>query len=140
MQISQRPRADSLELTLVGRLDATWADHVGDSIEAAVRAGSHRIILNFAGVNYISSLGIGVLMKHYKRLKAVNGSLSICDPSAATLKILKAAGLVGFLVGDQAAAPLAAAAVRVIDRGAAAFTRSSQIWFVTASWNAPSLR
>jgi hypothetical protein len=28
----------------------------------------------------------------------------------------------------------------VIDRGAIAATMSSQIWFVTASWNAPSLR
>jgi hypothetical protein len=32
-------------------------------------------------------------MKHYQRLKAVNGSLVICDPSTATLRVLNAAGL-----------------------------------------------
>jgi anti-anti-sigma factor len=121
MNISQHPGADSLELRLTGRLDATWAEHVSNSIEAAVRAGSHRIVLNLAGVSYLSSLGIGVLMTHYKRLKAVNGSLSICDPSTATLKILKAAGLAGFLVSDQAAAPQVATAAREIGRGAARF-------------------
>src|SRR5918995_6812452 len=98
MQISQHPREDSVELRLIGRLDATWAEHVGGSIETAVRAGSHHILLNFAGVNYISSLGIGVVMKHYQRLKAVNGSLAIAEPSGPTRKVLNAAGLASFLI------------------------------------------
>ena len=59
MHISQHPGRRFARAAADGRLDATWADHVSDSIEAAVRAGWHRIVLNFAGVNYISSLGIG---------------------------------------------------------------------------------
>jgi anti-anti-sigma factor len=121
MQISQHPREDSVELRLIGRLDATWAEHVGDSIETAVRGGSHHIVLNFAGVNYISSLGIGVLMKHYQRLKAVNGSLGICDPSTATLKVLNAAGLAAFLLSAEAAVHAAPAAARVLARAEAAY-------------------
>src|SRR3954468_1412916 len=115
MDISQHPGADSLELRLTGRLDATWAEHVSNTIEAAVRAGSHRIVLNFAAVNYISSLGIAVVMKHYQRLQAINGSLTICDPSASILQVLKAARLTGFLLGDKPAPPAAVApASRVV--------------------------
>lgn len=110
MQITQHPGADVLELRLVGRLDATWAEHVSDTIEAAVRGGSHQIVLNFSAVEYISSLGIGVIMRHYKQLKAVKGSLLVSEPSRATLTILKAAGLAGFLIGS---APSAAAAPAV---------------------------
>ena len=121
MQISQHPREDSVELRLIGRLDATWAEHVGDSIETAVRAGSHHILLNFAGVNYISSLGIGVVMKHYQRLKAVNGSLGICDPSTATLRVLNAAGLARVLITAESAAPVATVAARVLEREEAAY-------------------
>jgi anti-anti-sigma factor len=121
MNISQHPGVDALELRLTGRLDATWAEHVGDSIEAAVRAGSHRIVLNFAAVSYISSLGIGVVMKHYQRLKAVNGHLAIIEPSPATLRVLNAAGLAGFLVTDGATAPAAARAERVLERAEAAY-------------------
>ena len=121
MQISQHPTADSVELRLMGRLDATWADHVSDSIEATVRAGCHRIVLNFAGVNYISSLGIAVLLKHYQRLKAVNGSLVICEPSPSTLKVLSAAKLTGFLVSDRPTAAATSAAARSLERGAASF-------------------
>ena len=62
MQITQHPAADSLELRLTGRIDATWAEHLNKNIENAVRAGSHHIRLNFAGVEYISSLGIRVLV------------------------------------------------------------------------------
>jgi anti-anti-sigma factor len=121
MHITHHPHVDSVELRLTGRLDATWAEHVSDSIEAAVRTGSHRIVLNFTGVSYISSLGIGVLMKHYQRLRAVNGSLAIRDPSAVTLRVLTAAGLAGYLIGDGSAAPVPAAAARVLERAEAAY-------------------
>lgn len=121
MQITHHPHVDSVELRLTGRLDATWAEHVSDSIESAVRTGAHRIVLNFAGVNYISSLGIGVLMKHYQRLKAVNGSLTICDPSAATQRVLHAAGLAGYLIADGTAAPAAPPADRILEREEAAY-------------------
>lgn len=93
MEITQHPGADSLELRFTGRLDATWAEYASNAIENAVRAGSHHIVLNFARVDYISSLGIRVLLDHYQRLKSVNGSLSVSQPSNVTLKILKAAGL-----------------------------------------------
>jgi anti-anti-sigma factor len=126
MHISRHSREDSVELRLTGRLDATWAEHVGDSIETAVREGSHHIVLNFAGVNYISSLGIGVLMKHYQRLKAVNGSLGICDPSTATLRVLNAAGLAGYLIAAETAAPVAPAAARVLERAEAAYHAYAQ--------------
>jgi anti-anti-sigma factor len=103
MNISHHPGVDSLELRLVGRLDATWADHVSDTIEAAIRNGSHRIVLNFAGVSYISSLGIAVLMKHYQRLQGVSGSLRISEPSVSILNVLNAARLAAFLIGESAA-------------------------------------
>ena len=120
MHISHHPHVDSVELKLTGRLDATWAEHVSDSIETAVRTGAHRIVLNFAGVSYISSLGIGVLMKHYQRLKAVNGSLTVCEPSAATLKVLNAAGLAIYLVTDGTAAAVVPAD-RIVERPEATY-------------------
>jgi anti-anti-sigma factor len=100
MEITQHAGGDALELRLKGRLDATWAEHVGNTIENAVRAGSHQIILDFAGVDYISSLGIRVLLNHYKRLKSVKGNLSVSNPSEITRTILKAAGLAGFLLSN----------------------------------------
>ena len=122
MNITQHPGADSLELRLTGRLDTTWAAHVSDTIESAVRSGAHQIVLNFAHVEYISSLGIRVLIDHYKRLQTVKGSLSVRQPSAATLSVLRATGLDTLLVGDAVVrAPVAAPTVTSVTRGNADF-------------------
>lgn len=124
MEITQHSGTDYIEFRLTGRLDATWAEHVGNTIETAVRAGSHHIVLNFAGVDYISSLGIRVLLNHYKRLKSVNGSLEVSQPSNATLAILKAAGLGGILLSSNVStvsAPATPKTVSSVTRGNATY-------------------
>jgi anti-anti-sigma factor len=105
MEITQHPGAGSLELRLTGRIDATWAEHLGKNIESAVRAGSHRIVLNFAGVDYISSLGIRVLVMQYKLLMSVKGSLGISRPNEFCREILTTVGLAELLVRDDAKTP-----------------------------------
>src|ERR1043165_5993203 len=92
MEIIKTQNRQTLELRLQGRLDAYWADHVGKAIDDAIRAGSHRIELNFAQVDYLSSAGLRVILKYYKQLKAVQGSLAITQPSAGAHAILKMAG------------------------------------------------
>jgi anti-anti-sigma factor len=101
MKITQHPAADWLELRLDGRLDATWAQHVGDTINTNIHAGAHRIALNFAEVHYISSLGLRVILQYYKQLKSIKGELVVIEPSAAALTIFKTSGMQGFLVSDS---------------------------------------
>src|ERR1700732_1486631 len=108
MEITQHPGAGSLELRLTGRIDATWAEHLGKNIESAVRAGSHQIVLNFAGVDYISSLGIRVLVMQYKLLKSVKGSLGISHPNDFCRDILTTVGLSELMVRDDVKATAAA--------------------------------
>jgi anti-anti-sigma factor len=110
MQITQHPGAESLELRLNGRIDATWADHLGSAIEQAVRAGSHRVVLNCSGVEYISSLGIRVLVMQYKLLKSVKGSLTVIRPSPFVRDTLNTIGLASMIGEEEASATAAAAA------------------------------
>jgi anti-anti-sigma factor len=105
MEITQHSAADSLELRLTGRIDATWAEHLSKNIEGAVRAGSHHIVLNFAGVEYISSLGIRVLIVQYKLLKSVNGSLGISRPNEFCRNILSTVGLSEMIVSERVEQP-----------------------------------
>ena len=104
MQITEHPGAGELELRLTGRIDATWADHLSSTIERAVRAGTHRVVLNFAGVEYISSLGIRVLVLQYKLLKSVKGNLAITNPSDFCRDILTTVGLAEMIAQDGSAA------------------------------------
>jgi anti-anti-sigma factor len=117
MQITQHPETESLELRLTGRLDATWADHLSDTIEHAVKAGSHRIILNMAGVRYISSLGVGVLVRQLQLLQSVNGSLTITEPSTPCRTVLTLCGLADFfrMDGNHTGATTLAAGARTLN-------------------------
>jgi anti-anti-sigma factor len=123
MQITQHPQADLLELQLTGRLDATWADHLSDTIEQAVRSGSHRIVLNMANVRYISSLGVGVLVRQLQLLQSVNGSLSIAQPSTPCRTVLTLCGLAEFFRIDGSHLPSAtlAAGSRTLTRPGATY-------------------
>lgn len=127
MEITQHPRGELLELRLNGRIDATWGDHLSTTIEKAVRAGSHHIALNCSGVDYISSLGIGVIVRHYNELKSVNGSLVVTYPSKFVRQILDTVGLTNILI-DSAGAPTAApASARREVRGGAAYQIHPQL-------------
>jgi anti-anti-sigma factor len=102
MQITEHPGADQVELRVTGRIDATWAEHLSATIEKSVRAGAHRLVLNFAGVEYISSLGIRILIMQYKLLKSVKGSLKITHPTEFCRDILTTVGLAELLAAEGA--------------------------------------
>lgn len=127
MQITQHPEGELLELRLHGRIDAGWGEHLSTTIEKAVRAGSHRIALNCSEVNYISSLGIGVIVSQYNMLKSVNGSLVVTQPSKFIRQILTTVGLAGILLEDAKDVTVAApASVHREVHGAAAYELYSQ--------------
>lgn len=102
------------ELQLQGRLDANWADRVGQAIEMAVQSGCHQVDLEFTRVEYVSSAGIRVLLKYHKQLRTVGGALRVLRPTPGVLEVLQLSGIAGMLIGPagaaQAAAPSAVAA------------------------------
>jgi anti-anti-sigma factor len=92
-------------LRLNGRLDANWAEHVGNAIEAAIRAGFHFIDIDMGLVDYISSRGIGVLVKHHNQLRSVSGQLRVIKPHEHVLCALTVVNLADMLVQAEGAPP-----------------------------------
>src|SRR3990172_4544044 len=89
-------------MTVSGRLDAAWADHLARALEEAVRGGAHRIRLDMAGVSYVSSVGLRVLLRVFKQLQRIQGSFAVVNPSDAVKGVLELAGL-GALLASGAA-------------------------------------
>lgn len=109
------------ELQLQGRLDANWADRVGQAIEMAIQSGYHQVDLEFASVDYVSSAGIRVLLKYHKQLRTVGGALRVLRPTPGVLEVLQLSGIAGMLVGPSEpgrapAAPAAAAPATIPPR------------------------
>ncbi len=93
MEISREKTGDLLVLRLAGRLDANWCSHVQDALAAAVKDGEHRVQLDMAGVSYLSSAGLRVLLSFYKQLRAISGVFGVANPSGVVRSVLELSGL-----------------------------------------------
>ncbi len=93
MEISRQSSGDVVILCLNGRLDANWCNPVEAALTTAVRGGEHRLHLDMAGVSYLSSAGLRVLLACYKQLRAINGLFGVIRPSDAVRSVLELSGL-----------------------------------------------
>jgi anti-anti-sigma factor len=123
MEITKQSAGQFTELIIKGRLDSYWADHLTGALEEVVRGGADHVRLNLAGVSYISSMGIRVLLKVYQQLHGINGALVVSNPSEPVKRVLEMMHL-GKLLKSESVDPAPAAVPetgRRIDRKTAGF-------------------
>ncbi len=89
-------------LHLEGRLDASWCDHVQGTLDKAIKDGQHHLHLDMSQVSYLSSAGIRVLLKIFKQLTSIEGSLKIVRSSDFVANVLELAGLNDLVAGESA--------------------------------------
>jgi anti-anti-sigma factor len=81
MELSSKRFADAVVLYPVGRIDHATAEGFKAALVpylARCTAGGDRVVLDLSGVEYISSVGLRVLMLASKQVKAQGGSLAVC--------------------------------------------------------------
>jgi anti-anti-sigma factor len=104
MEIECKQKADEVEVRITGRLDAHWSGQLDQELTEVVRGGARLIHLDMAGIDYISSAGIRILMKYWKQLRGINGVFRILSPSANVKNILRVSGMLG-LFEEKRTAP-----------------------------------
>ena len=102
MEITKQEFGDHIELRVKGRLDAYWADHLASALTSTIHDGRYHIKLNFSAVTFLSSAGIRILLKFYKQLKGIHGSLAVCCPSEQVKIVLELAGFNALLFSGSA--------------------------------------
>jgi len=100
MQITKRLIGKTVELKVEGRVDGYWADHLAAAVDQEIRQGSHHIRLDLSQVAFLSSAGIGTLVRFYKDLKSIQGSFAVLNCSRFVLKALELSKLVEVLVAE----------------------------------------
>jgi anti-anti-sigma factor len=98
MQITKQLRGETVELKIEGRVDSYWADHLAAAVDQEIRQGSHQIRLDLSQVAFLSSAGIGTLVRLYKDLKSIQGSFAVSNCSRNVLKVLQLSKLEDLLV------------------------------------------
>src|SRR3954452_19684878 len=83
------------QVTLVvhGEVDTYTSARLRDAISAAIDGGATEVVVDVAGMDFIDSTGLGVLVGALKKLQERDGKLTLRSPSPATLQVLGIVGL-----------------------------------------------
>ena len=77
MNVYERKLNDITLLDLDGNFVLGAEKPFRKSVAAHLDAGGHKLIVNFAKVNYMDSSGLGELVSCYTQLKGVNGNMKL---------------------------------------------------------------
>jgi anti-anti-sigma factor len=108
MEIVTQQLGDALEVKVKGRLDNYWTEHLRGNLEEVIRGGAHGIRLNLSEISFLSSAGVGLLVKFHTQLKGIGGSFVVTSPSERVKQVLDLCRLSTILLAQAApAAPSA---------------------------------
>lgn len=94
MQVELQRTHRVLIVRLMGELDHHTATEVRATIDHEWEKGidSH-LVLNLAGVHFMDSSGLGVILGRYKRVMESRGSMKVCNVSDSIQKLMDMSGL-----------------------------------------------
>lgn len=123
MEIVTQQLGDALEVKVKGRLDNYWTEHLRRNLEEIIRGGAHGIQLNASEIAFLSSAGVGLLVRFHTQLKSIGGSFVVTNPSARVKQVLDLCRLSTVLLTArvQVAPPVHQVEVRRFSSPVAAF-------------------
>ena len=102
MEIKAKSTDRNLLLEFSGELDHHGVKDAIRELEQAVDAAlPRRLILDFAGVTFMDSSGIALLLRAQRRVQNLGGSILVCHVPRQAKRVLDAAGI-GRLITIQA--------------------------------------
>jgi anti-anti-sigma factor len=92
MEIEEESEGQRTILALKGRLDGTTSKGVEERVLKLIESGQRTLVFDLAQMDYISSIGLRVLMLAAKRLKPLGGSLAVCALQPSVNQVFEIAG------------------------------------------------
>lgn len=91
-----------ITIWLSGELDHHAARSLRDQVDSTVnRSVAKHLRLDFSGVTFMDSSGIGLIMGRYRLMTARSGRLTVVGASDRLLRVMKLAGLEKLPVWEQ---------------------------------------
>lgn len=106
MELTATKQSEGLLIRVSGRLDAATAPDFEAGCLAHARQGESRLLLDFSGVEYISSAGLRALLVIAKALKTAGGALALFGLQPMVQEVMTISGFDQILpiAPDRAAA------------------------------------
>ena len=92
MQFSEERTGKFYVLNVSGRLDASTSSSFEEKLTSIMDSGEKNLLINFKELDYISSMGLRVLLQAAKKIKTNQGSISLCEMKENILEVFDIAG------------------------------------------------
>ena len=97
MTIHERKQGNITILQALGRLDSTSAPEMDRCLNTLIGGGARQVVLDLAGLEYVSSAGLRTFLSAAKRMKQAQGKLALANLSAQVQQIFDIAGFESIL-------------------------------------------
>jgi anti-sigma B factor antagonist len=84
-------------VTVTGELDLSNSAQLFECLHDAIDSGVSEVILDVAGLTYMDSTGLSILVGAHKRLKAAGGSFTVLAPMHIVAKLFAVTDVVSCL-------------------------------------------
>jgi anti-sigma B factor antagonist len=92
MKIEATKEGNAVVMSLKGRLDAAASSEFETALSDWISKGSSDFLLNFSGLEYISSAGLRSILATSKKLKEKNGKLVLAGLHGPVEEVFKISG------------------------------------------------
>lgn len=94
MHLKFDKKEDKLIVYLLGELDHHSAEEVRNKIDDRLdRDKLSKLIMNFSGVTFMDSSGIGVVIGRYKKLSLKNGAVCVVEVNDSIKRVFELSGI-----------------------------------------------
>lgn len=92
IDVKEEKQGEVLILHITGRLDALSTPETEKKVFHFINQGENKLLLDFSGVDYISSAGMRMLLALTKKLKPLSGQLVLCSITTNVMDVFKMSG------------------------------------------------
>lgn len=96
MQISTRTSNDTHIVAIAGSLDSATSPEAQKTLDG-ILASARKVVLDFSGLDYISSAGLRVLLGAAKKLRASGGTLRMFGLNQSVKEVFEISGFSAIL-------------------------------------------
>ena len=86
-------RSPHVVVIVTGEVDIATAPKLREKLVELASQGAQQVVVNLDGVEFLDSTGLGVLIGGMKRLRGLDGDLTLVCTQARILKVFEITGL-----------------------------------------------
>ena len=93
MELTVDKRSGLAVVSVVGSVDSAESGIFMDFLNELIDAGDICLVVDLSGMDFISSMGLGVFVRIYTRLREAGGFLRLVGPAPLILQLIKTTAL-----------------------------------------------